>query len=184
MSGDSSVLAGLVRKLESRAPLGDRDRAAIMALPYVIRSFQSNAYIVREGEPPRAHCSLILSGFAFRQKLTTQGTRQILSLNMAGDLLDLQHLFLKQADHNVQALTRVEVADISREALQTLALGSPAIGKAMWLDTLIDASMFREWIVNVGRRDARARGSRIFCASSRCGWRWRGFRSATGANCP
>ena len=30
-------------------------------------------------------------------------------------------------------------------------------------DTLIDASVFREWIVNVGRRDARERISHLLC---------------------
>ena len=33
----------------------------------------------------------------------------------------------------------------------------------MWLDTLLDASIFREWVVNVGRRDARARISHLLC---------------------
>ena len=33
----------------------------------------------------------------------------------------------------------------------------------MWIDTLIDASIFREWIMNVGRRDARERLAHIFC---------------------
>ena len=45
---------------------------------------------------------------------------------------------------------------------------------AMWIDTLIDASIFREWVVNVGRRDARARIWRICCASSPAGWKWPG----------
>ena len=33
----------------------------------------------------------------------------------------------------------------------------------MWIDTLIDASIFREWVVNVGRRDARARIAHLLC---------------------
>lgn len=82
---------------------------------------------------------------------------------MAGDLLDLQHLFLKRADHNVQALTRVESAEIDRDALRALALERPAIGEAMWVDALIDASIFREWVMNIGRRDARSRIAHLIC---------------------
>ena len=33
----------------------------------------------------------------------------------------------------------------------------------MWLDTLIDGSIFREWIANVGRRDARTRLAHLLC---------------------
>ena len=33
----------------------------------------------------------------------------------------------------------------------------------MWLVTLVDASIFREWIANVGRRDARTRIAHVLC---------------------
>jgi CRP-like cAMP-binding protein len=33
----------------------------------------------------------------------------------------------------------------------------------MWIDTLVDASILREWVANVGRRDARTRVAHILC---------------------
>jgi CRP-like cAMP-binding protein len=99
----------------------------------------------------------------YRQKLTAQGTRQIVSLHMSGDVLDLQHLFLKRADHNVQALTKLETVDVERDALRALAAARPAVAQAMWVDALVDASVFREWVVNVGRRDARTRIAHLLC---------------------
>ena len=33
----------------------------------------------------------------------------------------------------------------------------------MWIDTLLDSSIFREWVVNVGRRDSRARIAHLLC---------------------
>ena len=36
----------------------------------------------------------------------------------------------------------------------------------MWLDTLVDALIFREWIANVGRRDARTRVAHLLCEFS------------------
>jgi CRP-like cAMP-binding protein len=67
------------------------------------------------------------------------------------------------ADHNVQSLNRCEVAQIPAAALRALGDEYPAIGHAMWLDTLIDSSIFREWVVNVGRRDARTRIAHLLC---------------------
>jgi CRP-like cAMP-binding protein len=37
---------------------------------------------------------------------------------------------------------------------------------AMWYDTLVDGSVFREWIANVGRRDARTRIAHLLCEFS------------------
>jgi CRP-like cAMP-binding protein len=34
---------------------------------------------------------------------------------------------------------------------------------AMWYDTLVDASVFREWILNIARRDARTRIAHVLC---------------------
>jgi CRP-like cAMP-binding protein len=70
---------------------------------------------------------------------------------------------LELADHSVQALTRAEVAFIPRRAIVDLAAQRPSIGLALWKDTLIDASIFREWILNMGQRDARQRVAHLFC---------------------
>lgn len=156
-------LGALVQKLAARSPLDDEDRASITALPYLSRTYEAPGYVLREGEPPRRHCSLIQSGYAFRQKITANGTRQIVYLHMPGDFLDLQQLFLMKADHSVQALTRLETVEIERSALKDLILARPAIGAAMWIDALVEASILREWILNVGRRDARARVAHLLC---------------------
>ena len=36
----------------------------------------------------------------------------------------------------------------------------------MWFDTLVDGSIFREWIANVGRRDAQTRIAHLLCEFS------------------
>ncbi len=153
----------MIRKFESRARLDDADRKAIRSLPFVRHTYHPNAYILREGEPPRPHCVLVQTGFAFRQKLTAEGARQIVSFHLRGDFLDLQHLFLNMTDHNVQALTEVDAVCIDRSALQRLVLDRPSVGKAMWVEALVDSSVYREWVTNVGRRDAQTRIAHVLC---------------------
>lgn len=159
----SSPLDFMVRKLRSRASISESAAEAIRGLPYKSQSYAPVAYLVREGTTHPNSCSLVLSGFVMRQKLTVDGLRQIVSLHMRGDLIDLQHLFLHRADHNVQALTHVETINIDRVALQRLILDEPSVGEAMWIDALIDSSIYREWVVNVGRRDARQRIAHLLC---------------------
>jgi CRP-like cAMP-binding protein len=60
-------------------------------------------------------------------------------------------------------LTAGEVALIPAKAVQDVAYSHPAIGRAMLLETLVDGSIFREWIANVGRRDARTRVAHLLC---------------------
>jgi CRP-like cAMP-binding protein len=85
---------------------------------------------------------------------------------MAGDYVDLQNCLLSVSDHNVQMLTDGDVAYVPKEAIRALAVERPAIGMAMWTDTMIDAAIFREWVVNVGRRDARSRIAHMLCEFS------------------
>lgn len=155
-------LERMVRKLGSRVALDEDDRRAILALPHTLRSHRPSTYLVREGEAPSG-CAFILNGFAIRQKVTASGSRQIVSIHLRGDFIDLQNLFLNVSDHNVQALTELEVVMVSRQALQQLVLERPAVSQAMWIDALAEASIYREWVTNVGQRDARARVAHVLC---------------------
>lgn len=155
----------MVRRLERRSPLGESGRRALHGLPHQLRRLPASAHIIRDGDRPE-HISLLLSGFAHRYKLTGEGGRQIISIHMASEFVDLQNGLLGIADHSVQTLTDAEVALIPRPAVEELALGNPEVGRTLWIDTLIDASIFREWVVNVGRRDSRARVAHLLCEFS------------------
>src|SRR5206468_3260709 len=151
-----STLDPLVRKLAYWVKLDEADRAALHDLPHSVKTLPQNGYIVREGDRA-THSCLLLSGFAMRQKIVAEGHRQIVSIHMKGEMVDLQNSLLGYADHGVQMLTAGKVAMIPREEIVRIAYERPAIGRAMWTDTLVDASIFREWVANVGRRDATTR---------------------------
>lgn len=156
------VLEPLVRRWSKHSNLSDDDREAICQLQFARRSFGKDAYLVREGQPA-TDCALVLDGFAFRQKCLSDGSRQIISIHMATEFVDLQNSLLGVADHSVQSLGHCEAAIIPRTALVELAERRAAVRQAMWIDTLIDASIFREWVVNVGRRYSRARIAHLLC---------------------
>ncbi|WP_258767176.1 MULTISPECIES: Crp/Fnr family transcriptional regulator [Bradyrhizobium] len=54
-------------------------------------------------------------------------------------------------------LTECVLGFISHTALHSLNRRHPKIGELFWRDSLIDAAMFREWIVNLGQRPAPSR---------------------------
>ena len=158
----SHPLELLVDKLQLWAPLSAADREAVLALPYEVQKADAASYIVREGDQA-THSCLIISGFAFRQKLVADGGRSISAIHMRGDMVDLQNSLLGVADHSVQALTRCTLAFVPRDAVKELAFAVPNVGMAMWYDTLVDASIFREWIANIARRDAASRIAHLLC---------------------
>ncbi|HEX8482507.1 MAG TPA: Crp/Fnr family transcriptional regulator [Allosphingosinicella sp.] len=162
VTSTSNPLDLLLRKLETHSRLDEEDRQAILALPYTLRTLEAQSYTIREGDAPEV-CAVLVSGFAYRQKLTGDGSRQIVAIHIPGEALDFQQLFLDVADHNVQTLTRAELAFISRTELQKLARSRASIGHAILVAILVEASIFREWVLNIGRRDARARLAHVLC---------------------
>jgi CRP-like cAMP-binding protein len=155
----------MVRKLAYWATFDAEDEAAILALPHRTKVIEKLGYVVRERETTEHSC-VMLSGFAVRHKIVANGARQILAIHMKGDIVDLQNSFLRVADHGVQVLTKSEVAFMPVGDVQRLAFERPRVGLAMWMDTLVDGSVFREWIANVGRRDAHTRIAHLLCEFS------------------
>ena len=155
-------LGRFLEELNGHCSLQRDDQQAILKLPIRIRKLDHGAYLIREGSLPTT-CSVLIEGFAFRQKSTGDGSRQIISVCIPGDAADLQNMLLDVADHSVQMLTHGTVGDLSRSDIQDLALARPAIGAALIKSTLVEASILREWVVNVGRRDARERIAHILC---------------------
>ncbi len=156
------VLAPLVRKLQLWNPLTDEDCRALLSLPFVARDLDAGQYIVWEGDKPQNTC-LLLSGFAYRHKSAGGGGRQIMSIHMKGDIVDLQNSLLGVADHNVQMLSKGSVALIPVDSMRKIAFDRPSVGMALWYETLVEGSIFREWILNIGRRDALTRIAHLLC---------------------
>src|SRR5690242_7801355 len=58
---------------------------------------------------------------------------------------------------------------------KAMFVDNPVIGRAVLVFTLVEASIFREWVLNVGRRDARSRIAHLLCEF---GWRMNAQRLA------
>lgn len=158
----TNMLAGMVDKLASHAIVSDEDRTALLALPHISRTFEAGRYIVREGDVTDS-CALLVSGFAYRHKTTGNGGRQIVGILFPGELLNLQQLHIDVADHNIQTLTSCVVATIPHKALRAVIRDRAAIGDAIITRVLIEGSIMREWLLNLGQRDARARVAHFLC---------------------
>lgn len=162
MTSAAQALAPLVHKLQRLGDLSEQDVAAIHTLPHSLRSARHFTVLIREGQAS-GHCTLIVSGIAARDRTTRAGARQFVGFHIKGDLVDLNSGLIGHAHDTVQVLGGAEVDSIPLGAIVALALDRSTIGRLLWTDTLLDASIAREWPLSVGRRDARTRLLHFLC---------------------
>ena len=153
----------LIRKLEQFTRLSEHDRAVLSrAAAERVRHFAPREDIIREGDRPR-EVNLFLTGWACRYKQLEDGRRQVVAFFLPGDLCDHNVFILREMDHSIAALTPVTVAELSRDTFEGITLDHPRITQALWWETLVNASVQREWTVNLGQRDATERMAHLFC---------------------
>lgn len=148
-----SIWAPLFGRLTATTPTGHDALAKLSRLPYTLKTYRENQTIVCDGDRP-TECCLIVEGFCVRSKTIADGKRQILSIHIPGDLPDLQTLYLATLDYDLVALSDCTLAFIGHSAMKELMGSELALGRLFWRDTLVDAVILREWIVNVGQRTA------------------------------
>ena len=152
----------LIRKLETALALSDKERSAVLALPIFVETVRADNDIACEGDRPSRSC-LLVEGFAATYKMTKGGTRQTMAFHVPGDVPDLQSLHLEVLDMSLGTLTECKVGFIPHKALNDLCAGHYRLAKVLWRETLIDAAIFREWVLNVGRRDAFSALAHVLC---------------------
>jgi CRP-like cAMP-binding protein len=152
----------MIYKLESIFSLSEEERQALAGLPVQITAFKADQDIVRIGDRPSQSC-LLLEGFTCVYKLTAEGKRQIVAFHVPGDIPDLQSLHLKVMDNSVATVSPCILGFIAHEALYDLCNRYPRIAAALWRETLVDGSIFREWMTGIGRREAYNRLAHLLC---------------------
>jgi len=152
----------LTRKLESISTQSTDGRQARLDLPMQVSALKEGQDVVREGDRP-SRSFTILSGFTCTYKMTGDGKRQIVAFGIPGDMPDLQSLHLKTLDISVTTLTPCSVGFIQHEDLWNLCMRHPRIAAAFWRECLVEGAAFREWVLNVGRREAYPRLAHILC---------------------
>lgn len=152
----------LIRKLESSFTLSEDEKQALRDLPVQVKAVKADRDIVSIGDRPTQSC-LILEGFTCVYKLTYEGKRQIMALHVPGDIPDMQSLHLKVMDFSIAPISPCTVGFIQHEHLHDVCERYPRITAAFWRETLVDAAVYREWLLNIGRREAYARMAHLLC---------------------
>ena len=127
-----------------------------------MRELGARRDLIREGDKPRS-VNLVLQGWACRYKQLPDGRRQTVHFFIPGDLCDANVFILGEMDHSIASITPLRYAEIAPGDFEQLMNESANLTRALWLNELINASVAREWVANVGRRSAFERIAHLFC---------------------
>jgi CRP-like cAMP-binding protein len=152
----------LERKLDRFCVLNEEEKHALRAAMTKDRRFAPGEDLIHEHRPTEG-VFVILEGFACRYKLLPDGRRQIVGILLPGDMCDLRVFLLKRMDHSICALSSVEAALIPPDAVVGLIENFPRLSRGLWWTTIVEDSITREWVVNVGYRTALERVAHLFC---------------------
>jgi CRP-like cAMP-binding protein len=155
------AVATLIRSLERRDTLSADEKDALLAIMGEVRSHPEGDVLIRAGQPTE-FSTLLLEGVVGRAIHAVNGTRQIVAVHITGDFVDLHSLVLKQLDHDVIALADAKVILVPHAGLRTVTERFPHLTRMLWLLTMIDAAVHREWIAR-SAHSAAVRVALLLC---------------------
>lgn len=152
-----------IRSLRRRdSTLSVEEEAALRsALTEVIEPAADQDVVREHDRQTRSH--LLLEGWAGRYITLADGRRQIVAIHVPGDFVDLHSFPLQIMDHSVVTFTPCRIALSPHERLQAISTAHPHLGRLLWLSTLIDAAILRQWLVGSGKRSALEQTAHLFC---------------------
>jgi CRP-like cAMP-binding protein len=152
----------LVRKLKNLGMDGEEELRALLPRIKIKKRASRGEDIVRVGRSP-GFSTVLLAGVACRYKMIESGRRQIFTFQYAGDFCDFHRYVLSELNDAVVALTDCSIGVILHEDIARITAQYPKLGVALWRDTLLEASIFRERLMNVGQRPALPRIAHLIC---------------------
>jgi len=127
-----------------------------------VRQFQAHEDILST-QWPAPGVYAICSGFACRYAVLANGQRQIMGFVLPGDLCDPRAAVFDRVDYSVAALRPVEAVLVPSDYFSTLTGSSASFLRSLWRVTAIDDAIDRQWLLNIGQRNALERIAHLLC---------------------
>ena len=142
--------------------LPQADRTAIEAIDGEVRKVKRHTDIIRHGDAG-THSVVVLRGLLQRYTAGPDGSRQIHSFYLPTDAPCLETLYIDYMDNNLGALVDSEIGLIPNERLYRLIDERVEARKLIWRETLVQAAVFREWLMRNSNMTAHASMAHFFC---------------------
>lgn len=146
----------------ARDALSEEERTVIEESVHSVRTIGPRQTVMRRGELTNTSC-LLLEGFMCRYLDDREGYRQLVSMHVPGDFVDLHAFPMKRLDHDIATLGPCKIAMFEHGTLSAIQETHPRLTRWLWFATLLDGAIHREWIFRMGRLGAEGRVAHFFC---------------------
>jgi CRP-like cAMP-binding protein len=151
-----------LRRLDLRDQVPEAERQAIRSAAGEVKRFTVGEDLAVQHSSPNSSL-LLASGVAARYSLLEMGDRQITAFHILGDFVDLHAFLLSRLDHGVSAATDVVAIEFPHEGLLKITEQFPHLSRMLWLSTLLDGAIHRQWLVAMGKMPAISHIAQLFC---------------------
>lgn len=149
------------RKLNAFLPLSEDERKCLAEMQSPPRTVKRGQQLTEEGQTGQ-HAFVLLVGWACSYKDLPNGSRQIISFPVSGDVVGLRSILLRTADHSFSTLTEATVSLVNAPNVLRCIHEHPRLGAALLWSASRDEAMVVEHLVNIGRRSAVERTAHLF----------------------
>ncbi|RED43326.1 Crp/Fnr family transcriptional regulator, partial [Aestuariispira insulae] len=151
-----SSLSPIAMKLATFFELKEKSTRLLEKLQRPCRSVEAGKSLSLQGASD--HKAFILrKGWVYSYKLLKDGSRQIIDFQIPGDFLGLRSLLLRTSDHSFEAVTRIEISEISKKDIRRCFEEDPHLAASLLWAASRDEAMVVEHLINIGRRSALVR---------------------------
>jgi CRP-like cAMP-binding protein len=152
----------LINRLTQIGTLSEDDKAALLQLDGEIRDVDRGEDIFRPGDHP-THAIAVVSGLLQRYTINQQGQRQIHSFYVPNDSPCLETLHIDVMDNALAAIVPSRIVSVPHERIYRLMDARPKVLALIWRETLVQAAVFREWLMRNSQMLAHAQMAHFFC---------------------
>ncbi|RJL16653.1 Crp/Fnr family transcriptional regulator [Paracoccus siganidrum] len=153
-----------IRYLQRRDRLTDSDLCRLHAMKTEQVRFGPGEVIV-PAERLAARSCMMLRGLSARSHrlVGRPDERVITALHVPGDFVDLHGFVLAGLEHSVIAVGSAEVEFVDHEELTEITENFPHLTRLLWMATLIDAAVHRQWLVAAASLRSSAHLAHLLC---------------------
>jgi CRP-like cAMP-binding protein len=157
-----SVGETLARHLATFGELPAADFDAVAGLRAEVRDVPRQTDVLRNGDNP-TNVVVVLSGLLHRYTVGPEGKRQIHSFYLPNEAPSLETLYIDYMDNNLATVVPTRIGLISHDQIYKIIDERPAARKLLWRQTLVQAAIFRQWLVRNSNLPAHMALAHLFC---------------------
>lgn len=138
------------------------EQAALDRLENDVRQVRRGALVINEASPAR-ELFVVRQGWLQSSVLLGNGGRQIMRINLPGDIIGLPALAFEESPETVRALTDATLCPFGRERLAGLFVDHPRLAALLYALAVADRTALADRLASIGRTPARARVASLLC---------------------